>query len=169
MISQAYDEANKAEFDKNTEILSEGIIRISSDGSLKPTIAELSRITNIHRNTIRQRVWPLQRLDAIKDSRRMEALALKVKSEKKQDPVSVLALRLEKSRLEVLYWFNLFKDAEGSFHSVEKRCKSLLESRDFYMGLASERQERIRELEAENVKIRLALEMIGNSDLEGKK
>ncbi|MDA8485729.1 hypothetical protein NNO07_21890 [Pseudomonas resinovorans] len=168
MDDQAYDEQNKADFERNTEILSEGIIKISSDKSLKPTIAELSRITSIHRNTIRQRGWPLQRLEAIKDNRRIEALAHKVKAEKKQDPVSILAQRLEKSRLEVLYWFNQFQDAESSFHSMEKRCKSLIESRDFYMGLANERQVKIRELEMENSKARRALEMVINSNSENK-
>lgn len=80
MTGQAFDNKNQPDFDKNTELLAQGIMQIACDKSLKPTAAELSRITGIHRNSIRQRRWPLERLEAIKDNRRVEVLAQRVKA-----------------------------------------------------------------------------------------
>ncbi|MBD1106607.1 hypothetical protein HXV84_08545 [Pseudomonas amygdali pv. morsprunorum] len=66
MTGQAFDAKNKLDYDRNTELLAQGLMQIASDPNLKPTMAELSRITGIHRNTIRQRDFPAQRLEAIK-------------------------------------------------------------------------------------------------------
>ena len=71
MTTQAFDSRNKLDFEKNTEQLAEGILQIASDKSLKPTVAELSRITGIHRNTIRMRGWPMEKLEAIKEKLRL--------------------------------------------------------------------------------------------------
>ncbi|MFC5694843.1 hypothetical protein ACFPU0_04630 [Pseudomonas sp. GCM10022186] len=168
MTGQAFDEKNRIDFDRNTDALAEGILRIAKDNSLKPTAAELSRITGIHRNTIRQRKWPLERLEAIKDSRRVEVLAQKVKAEKKQDPKTILMNRLEKSRLEVLYWFNRFQDSESSLFTLEKRLNSIRESRDFYVKKIDEERAKVKEQEIEIKKLRDALDLI-NSNLEGSK
>lgn len=75
MTGQAFDAKNKLDYDRNTELLAQGLMQIASDPNLKPTMAELSRITGIHRNTIRQRDFPAQRLEAIKDNRRIAVLA----------------------------------------------------------------------------------------------
>ncbi|QOI07294.1 MULTISPECIES: hypothetical protein [Pseudomonas syringae group genomosp. 2] len=168
MTAQAFDDKNKLDFDKNTELLAQGIMQIASDKSLKPTAAELGRITGIHRNTIRQRRWPLERLEAIKDTRRMEVLAQRVKTEKKQDPKTILMQRLEKSRLEVLYWFNRFQEAESSFASIDKRLSTVRESRDYYVQVTEEQRSTIKQQETEIQKLRDALQLV-SANLEESK
>lgn len=133
MKQQAFDSRNKEDFDQNTEALSKALQAIASDNKLKATISELSRISGIHRNTIRNRRWPSERLEAIKEQRKLEELRLKLKKEKRQDPVSVLAEKLEKSRLEVVYWFNQRNELEETARALELRLKSMSESRDFYL------------------------------------
>ena len=160
MTSQAFDEKNRIDFDRNTDVLAEGILKIANDNSLKPTAAELSRITGIHRNTIRQRKWPLERLEAIKDSRRIEVLAQRVKAEKKQDPKTILMNRLEKSRLEVLYWFSRFQDSENSAFTFEKRLNTMRESRDYYVKELEKERKKSQEQEVEINKLRDALDLI---------
>ena len=91
MTARTFDVSNKIDFDRNTEALTQGLLRIAADKELKVTVAELSRITGIHRNTIRQRGWPLDRLEAIKDNRRLEVLASKVKVEKKKGRLQELS------------------------------------------------------------------------------
>lgn len=162
MTARTFDAANKNDFDRNTEALNQGILRIASDKSLKPNSAELSRITGIHRNTIRQRVWPLERLEAIKDSRRLEVLAARVKVEKKKDPKNILMERLEKSRLEVLYWFDKYQDSQDSFYTVDKRLNSIRESRDFYVKMYGEEQKKVKDLESEILKLRDALNFVSS-------
>lgn len=168
MTDQAFDSRNQLDFDKNTELLAEGIMQIASDSALKPTAAELSRLTGIHRNTIRQRRWPLERLEAIKDSRRIEVLSQKVKAEKKQDPKTILLQRLEKSRLEVLYWFNRFQEAESSWVTLEKRLATVRESRDYYVQLADDLRLKITQQDTEIQKLRDALHMV-SANLEESK
>ncbi|WP_161866129.1 hypothetical protein [Pseudomonas yangonensis] len=133
MKQQAFESRNKEDFDQNTEALSKALQAIASDNKLKATISELSRISGIHRNTIRNRRWPSERLEAIKEQRKLEELRIKLKKEKRQDPVSVLAEKLEKSRLEVVYWFNQRNELEETARALEVRLKSMSESRDFYL------------------------------------
>lgn len=133
MKQQAFESRNKEDFDQNTEALSKALQAIASDNKLKATISELSRISGIHRNTIRNRRWPSERLEAIKEQRKLEELRVKLKKEKRQDPVSVLAEKLEKSRLEVVYWFNQRNELEKTARALEVRLKSMSESRDFYL------------------------------------
>ena len=76
MTVQAFDAKNKLDYDRNTELLAQGLMQIASDPNLKPTMAELSRITGIHRNTIRQRDFPAQRLEAIKDNQSAYLMAV---------------------------------------------------------------------------------------------
>ena len=168
MTGQAFDDKNKHDFDKNTELLAQGIMQIASDKSLKPTAAELGRITGIHRNTIRQRRWPLERLEAIKDTRRMEVLAQRVKAEKKQDPKTILMQRLEKSRLEVLYWFNRYQDSENSCATLDKRLDTVRESRDYFVQVADELRKKIKEQDTEILKLRDALDLV-SANLEEPK
>lgn len=133
MKQQAFESRNKEDFDQNTEALSKALQAIASDNKLKATISELSRISGIHRNTIRNRRWPSERLESIKEQRKLEELRIKLKKEKRQDPVSVLAEKLEKSRLEVVYWFNQRNELEETARALEVRLKSMSESRDFYL------------------------------------
>lgn len=168
MKGQAFDAKNKLDYDRNTELLAQGLMQIASDPNLKPTMAELSRITGIHRNTIRQRDFPAQRLEAIKDNRRIAVLAQRVKAEKKQDPKTILMQRLEKSRLEVLYWFNRYQESESSCATLDKRLDTVRESRDYYVQLADELRQKIKEQETEILKLRDALDLV-SANLEEPK
>ncbi|WP_296186569.1 hypothetical protein [Pseudomonas sp. UBA1879] len=168
MNGQAFDVKNKLDYDKNTELLAQGIMQIAADPKLRPTIAELSRITGIHRNTIRQRDFPSERLEAIKENRRIAVIAQRVKAEKKQDPKTVLMQRLEKSRLEVLYWFNRHQESESTCATLDKRLNTLRESRDYYVQVAAQRRQKINEQETEILKLRDALDVI-SANLEDPK
>lgn len=168
MTSQAFDAKNKLDYDRNTELLAQGLMQIASDPNLKPTMAELSRITGIHRNTIRQRDFPAQRLEAIKDNRRIAVLAQRVKAEKKQDPKTILMQRLEKSRVEVLYWFNRYQESENSCATLDKRLDTVRESRDYFVEVADELRKKIKEQETEILKLRDALDLV-SANLEEPK
>ena len=41
MTGQAFDAKNKLDYDRNTELLAQGLMQIASDPKLKPTMAEL--------------------------------------------------------------------------------------------------------------------------------
>lgn len=150
MKQQAFESRNKEDFDQNTEALSKALQTIASDKKLKATISELSRVSGIHRNTIRNRRWPSERLEAIKEQRKLEELRIKLKKEKRQDPVSVLAEKLEKSRLEIVYWFNKRNELEQTARALEVRSENLEKSRDFYL-----KQSEAGQLEIKNLKLEI--------------
>lgn len=167
MKKQAFDNRNQEDFDQNTEALSKALLAIASDNKLKATISELSRITGIHRNTIRNRQWPAQRLESIKEQRSLEALSRKLKQEKRQDPVRVLTEKLEKSRLEVVYWFNKRNEAEETIHSLEVRLNNLRDSRDLYLQLGEQGKLEINKLKREVEKLKGVISILESERSEG--
>jgi len=164
---QAFESRNKEDFDQNTEALSKALQVIASDNKLKATISELSRISGIHRNTIRNRRWPSERLEAIKEQRKLEELRIKLKKEKRQDPVSVLAEKLEKSRLEVVYWFNQRNELEETARALEVRLKSMSESRDFYLKQSEAGLLEINSLKLEIEKLKGVISILESERSEG--
>ncbi len=167
MKQQAFESRNKEDFDQNTEALSKALQVIASDNKLKATISELSRISGIHRNTIRNRRWPSERLEAIKEQRKLEELRIKLKKEKRQDPVSVLAEKLEKSRLEVVYWFNQRNELEETARALEVRLKSMSESRDFYLKQSEAGLLEINSLKLEIEKLKGVISILESERSEG--
>lgn len=167
MKKQAFDSKNQEDFDQNTEALSKALFAIASDIKLKTTISELSRISGIHRNTIRNRGWPAQRLEAIKEQRVLEELSRKLKKEKRQDPVSVLSEKLEKSRLEVVYWFNKYNEAEDSAKSFELRLNNLRDSRDLYLELSDKGKLEITKLKQDIERLKGVISILESERSEG--
>lgn len=167
MKQQSFESRNKEDFDQNTEALSKALQVIASDNKLKATISELSRISGIHRNTIRNRRWPSERLEAIKEQRKLEELRIKLKKEKRQDPVSVLAEKLEKSRLEVVYWFNQRNELEETARALEVRLKSMSESRDFYLKQSEAGLLEIKSLKLEIEKLKGVISILESERSEG--
>lgn len=154
MKQQAFEGRNKEDFDQNTEALSKALQVIAFDKKLKATISELSRVSGIHRNTIRNRRWPSERLEAIKEQRKLDELRIKLNKEKRQDPVSVLSEKLEKSRLEVVYWFNQRNEIEQTARALEVRSENLEKNRDFYLKQSEAGQLEIKKLKLEIEKLK---------------
>ena len=140
---RAFDQKNKEDFDQYTELLTRALFDIGANESLKATVAELSRITGIHRNTIRQRVWPLERLEIIKENRRIEVLRKKVSNKKPVDPVVVLTEKLEAARIEVLHWFTQARLADDVAQTNENKYQGMVSSRDTYMSLLADANKRL--------------------------
>lgn len=154
MSSQPFDARNAEDFDRITVALTEAITAISRDGDIKATVTELSRMSGVHRNTIYQRRWPIEKLGLIKDQRALKQMALARKKVKRQDPVSILENKLEKSRLEVVYWFNKYRDSEQTAIAFETRLTRVRDARDVSLKISEERLAKIQSLEAEIEKLR---------------
>lgn len=72
MNNQAYDQKNSEDYETNTLSINKALLEIEQDPKLKATIAQLSKMTGIHRNTITNRDWPIQKLREIKDKRKLK-------------------------------------------------------------------------------------------------
>ena len=140
---RAFDQKNKEDFDQYTELLTRALFDIGANESLKATVAELSRLTGVHRNTIRQRVWPLERLEIIKENRRIEVLRKKVSNKKPVDPMVVLTEKLESARIEVLHWFTEANVAYDIAQTNENKYQDMIGSRDTYKSLLADANKRL--------------------------
>ena len=150
MSNEDYSQKNSDSFEVVTSALNNALIDIENDKKLKPTIAQLSKMTGIHRNTISNRVWPAQKLRKIKDARKTEE-----KSHEEQirlsttDVKNALEAKMIQARNEVIYWFNEYQDIKRVAQHSDKQLQKMRESRDYYktqsdtdkMSLLEARQE----------------------------
>ena len=157
----AYDQKNSDDYDANTLLLEKALSDIRGNKRLKATVAQLSEMTGIHRNTISNRVWPVQELKQIRDSRKTEE-----KSRKEQVRLSTanvknaLEAKLSRTQSEVIYWFNEYQDIKRVAEHSDKRLQKMRESRDYYKTLSDTDKRSLSEAEQEIKKLRkmLALE-----------
>lgn len=146
-MSEAYDKKNKQDYENNSEAINKALMEIRKNKELKPTIAQLSKLTGIHRNTISNRIEPVQALHQIKIQREEQARKLKEKKVAKEDPLSHLEDELKITRRETIYWFNKFLSMEKDFNQKEKQYTSMKSSRDHYLELYETEKEKNRSLE----------------------
>lgn len=161
MSNEGYSQKNSDSFEAVTSALNNALIDIENDKKLKPTTAQLSKMTGIHRNTISNRVWPVQKLNQIKDAQKTEE-----KSRKEQvrlsttDVKNALEAKLSRAQNEVIYWFNEYQDIKKVAEHSDKRLQKMRESRDYYKTLSDIDKRSLSEARQEIKKLRkmLALE-----------
>lgn len=164
--NQAFDSKNQEDFDKNTGIITDGLMAIGSDSSIKATVAELSRITGIHRNTLRQRLWPIQRLKAIKEDRVVAAIRQRLVKEKAADPLSVLTSKLEASRREVLHWFDQYLKANDRAEQLGARVNFIKGTISEYEAFRAERDSKLLELNGEIARLKRVIDVLQSEQAE---
>jgi DNA-binding GntR family transcriptional regulator len=64
-----YDDRNKADFNEITQNIKAALKVLERDPGIPVTEASLAELAKCSRGTLRNRVWPLERLGAIKVSR----------------------------------------------------------------------------------------------------
>lgn len=166
IISNAFDKKNQDDFDSNTEVITNGLMAIASNDSVKATVAELSRITGIHRNTLRQRIWPVQRLKAIKENRVIAEIRQRQAKTKAADPVSVLSAKLEASRREVLHWFDQYHNANDRADQLSARVDFIKHIIPKYEALRAERDRQLLELTGEIARLRQVIDVLQSEQAE---
>ncbi|MBA1278839.1 hypothetical protein [Stutzerimonas stutzeri] len=163
-----FDAQNQRDFDRITEVLTQCLLTISSDSALKPTVAQLSRLSGVHRHTIEKRGWPATRLKDIKENRRLEELRKAVKVESRSDPISVLTERLEKSRLEVLYWFSKATEYEDLSVSLDNRLRIMIDARNHAEENLQAQKKMVKMVEERCSKLQSVVEMYESMNLGEK-
>ena len=151
MNNQAYDQKNSEDYEMNTLSINKALLEIEQDPKLKATIAQLSKMTGIHRNTITNRDWPIQKLKEIKDKRK-----LKDEESKNHMVVNEISLgeKLVLTQNEVIYWFNQYKDIKLSFENTNNQLKKLKESNNYYREMYEKHKKQVvlAELEINRLK-----------------
>lgn len=166
ITGNAFDKKNQEDFDRNTEVITKGLMVIASDDSIKATAAELSRITGVHRNTLRQRMWPLQRLKAIKENRVIEEIRRRQSKTKAADPVSVLTTKLEASRLEVLHWFDMYHKANDRADQLDARVNFIKNAIPRLEASRDRKDDELLELRGEIARLRHVIDVLQSEQAE---
>lgn len=119
---------------------------------LKATVAQLSEITGIHRNTITNRVWPIQKLKQIKEARKVEEI-----SKKNQELLNKESMedKLTRTQNEVVYWFNEYQDMKRFFEHSNNRFQEMRKARDYYKTLYETERKVLFEAEQEIERLKL--------------
>lgn len=160
MRSQAYDQKNQEDFEKNSELLTKALLEIQNSKKFKATISQLSKMTGMHRNTISSRMWPVQKLKEIKESRAEE---FKKKEERERrnsvDKKALLEEQLDQARKEVIYWFNESEDNKRFYEHSDKRFRQMRDARDHYKNLYETEKKKLLATEQELGRLRALLEL----------
>ncbi|GLH22039.1 hypothetical protein BR1R3_47810 [Pseudomonas atacamensis] len=150
-------------YDKNAELtaaitrqLNDALRRLEKDSALSASASSLAKLSGVHRNTIYNRKWPLEKLNEIKTKRAQQKEEEACSKRVKRSPEELLEL----SRLEVIYWFTQLQDARNLVASLTKKARETQSSRDFYMSLALERLTKNNEQAAEISKLRDAVDLL---------
>ena len=163
MNNQAYDQKNSENYEMNTLSINKALLEIEQDPKLKATIAQLSKMTGIHRNTITNRDWPIHKLKEIKDKRK-----LKNEESKNHMVVNEISLgeKLVLTQNEVIYWFNQYQDIKLSFENTNNQLKKLKESNDYYREMYEKHKKQVVLAELEINRLKELLDTKGiNSEL----
>lgn len=131
MKNQSFDEQNQRDFGDVTERINEALLKMASDPSIKATVTQLAEIAGVHRNTVTNREWPVERVSAIKAQRKAEAERNKSK-DKEPDAEAVLTTKLEKARLEILFWFRKYNEATALQERSNESIRYLSKTKDNY-------------------------------------
>ncbi|TYC59508.1 hypothetical protein FMN52_08410 [Marinobacter sp. BW6] len=132
MAAQSFDEKNEQDFEDVTERINEALLKMASDSAIKTTVSSLAELAGVHRNTIRNREWPLSRIREIKAHRKFEAEERKKGDFSSPKPIDVLTDRLEKAQLETMYWFKKHNEVMKLYEASNESIKYLAKTRDEY-------------------------------------
>lgn len=144
-MSSPFDIKNQRDFDENTEKLVAAIDKINNTPSLPATIAELSRLTGLHRNAISNRGWPNQKLKLIKEKRKTQEQA-ETKSTINKNPIKVLEEKLDNAKNELVYWFNKNLDNEKQIKQLEINLERMSLARNDYETMLKQERDKTTEL-----------------------
>ncbi len=164
MNDQAYNQKNSEDYEENTLTLNNALLEIEGNKNLKATVAQLSKMTGIHRNTITNRSWPVQKLKQIKEKRKVEEKSREEKANQNtSDPKNALEDKLNQTRNEVIYWFNEYQDMKRFFEHSNTRFEKMRESRDHYKMLYETDRNSLFNAEQEIERLKKLLELRGIS------
>ncbi|WP_273762131.1 hypothetical protein [Aeromonas hydrophila] len=157
----AYDEKNNTEFNDVTESINEALIKMHNDRSIKCSISSLAKLASVHRNTIRNRVWPLERVAAIKAARKAE-LDEKRNNVIEVDPTVELKENIRKCLKEIQYWHGKSNEFKSLYESMNVQFVNMSKSKKFYMNQVDKLQVELEKANAEISRITDLLNMVND-------
>lgn len=161
MIEQAFVQKNEEDFVDVTERINEALLQIASDPKIKATQTKLADLAGVHRNTISNREWPLERLASIKAEREAEINRSR-SYESGPTKEKQLSEQVKQARLETLYWFNKYQDAVALHEGSAENVKFLARTRDEYRNKIANLEQQFADLKQEYERVCDLLNMVND-------
>jgi len=141
-----FDEKNQKDYEENTKLLVNAIDKIKATPSLSPSIAELSRLTGLHRNSISNRRWPNEKLKELKNERKITAVTNTHSQKQPKSAIKDLEDKLNNAKKELVYWFNKNMDNERKIKQLEQNLNRMSTARSDYENMLNQEREITYEL-----------------------
>ncbi|NBU20650.1 hypothetical protein EBS43_04430 [bacterium] len=130
-----FDEKNAEDFFKISKAINEALAVIRENKKMEPSQSNLSKLSGVHRNTLRNRRWPLEELAKIKEERASgDVLCTETKAEKEQKlfarTIDDLKKKLELSREEAAKWFHKTLAYEAEIEALKNTNELLNQKLD---------------------------------------
>lgn len=130
-MSEAYDAKNAEDYEANTTLLIEALEKIGANNSLPASIAQLSRMTGLHRNTIADRGFPKGQLQEIKEARQKEGKGGETGGSR-ESHVRVLEEKLNNAFKELVYWFNKHQSIQHAYEQLATNYARMMEAKNLH-------------------------------------
>jgi rubrerythrin len=127
--TQAYEVKNKQDYDDNTDKIYAALDKVKKNSKYKTTLTQLAELTGIHRNTVRDRGFPSDRLDEIKRERKVTE---EIDREPKKNALEELESQLDNAKVELIHWFSKHETIESELSQMEMKFMREKDALSFY-------------------------------------
>lgn len=165
MSTAGYDSKNEENFEAVTRAIDTALEKIEKDSSIPATATQLAKLAGVHRNTLYFRKWPIERIEEIKAKRAQQKKDQAAAKAESRSPEELL----ERSRLEIIYWFTQLQDARAANTSQAATIRQTAAARDHYMREHQKMLQIINELRHENQQLHNTVSVLEQEIASGKR
>lgn len=144
--TQAYEVKNKLDYDEYTDKIHAALDKIKKNGNLKTTLTQISELTGIHRNTLKDREFPKIRLNEIKLERKVRK---ELDIETKKDALEELETQLDNAKVELIHWFSRHEILEAELSQMEIKFLREKTALEFYKNELQKERDKSEEMQTE--------------------
>lgn len=143
--SLPFDERNQQDFMLVTKRIQDALEQMANDRRLKRTETNLARLAGCSRGTLRNRQWPMEQLQKLKDDARAAKGRVEVEPRATREKAQVERYReqLMKNRDELLFW-------KYKHDTLRDQVETLESQRDAYKRRAEEFEAQLRSIATGN-------------------
>lgn len=140
-----FDERNQQDFMLVTKRIQNALEQMANDRRLKRTETNLARLAACSRGTLRNRLWPMEQLQKLKEEARTakEQVEVEPRATREKSQVERYRVRLMKNRDELLFW-------KYKHDALRDQVETLASQRDTYMRRAEEFEAQLRSIATSN-------------------
>lgn len=140
-----FDERNQQDYMLVTKRIQDALEKMANDRRLKRTETNLARLADCSRGTLRNRKWPMEKLQKLKEDARaaIEQVEVEPRATRGKAQVERYREQLTKNRDELLFWKYKHDDLRDQLETVKSQ-------RDAYKRRAEEFETQLRSIAVES-------------------